>query len=316
MLKLILALLKIKGIGNAFIRKNRNLFFLSKEETEHELLNISDKITSELINANLSYADSLIQRCDNLGIRIISIVDSIYPQNLLELSDPPAILFLLGNQKLLENKKIAIIGTRKATKLGASIASRVGEYFSQNYSICNGLVDGIDKASVSSNQGILQNVIGVLSGGLNYKETTNKNTRELAELVLQNKGLLVSEFEPDQKEDQFSGSKASRIQAGLSSALILVQSSQNGGSKYTLKAFSGLNRILGIIDFSSNDEYKNDDSFSANRLINENGINGIMTFCSYKTLKNIRIKSLHKLRGLEDYHLIEESLKTSSLDLF
>ena len=316
MLKLILALLKIKGIGNAFIKKNRNLFFLSKEETEHELLSISDKITSELINANLSYADSLIQRCDNLGIRIISIVDSIYPQSLLELSDPPAILFLLGNQKLLENKKIAIIGTRKATKLGASIASRVGEYFSQNYSICNGLVDGIDKASVSSNQGILQNVIGVLSGGLNYKETTNKNTRELAELVLQNKGLLVSEFEPDQKEDQFSGSKASRIQAGLSSALILVQSSQNGGSKYTLKAFSGLNRILGIIDFSSNDEYKNDDSFSANRLINENGINGIMTFCSYKTLKNIRIKSLHKLRGLEDYHLIEESLNSSSLDLF
>ena len=316
MLKLILALLKIKGIGNAFIKKNRNLFFLSKEETEHELLSISDKITSELINANLSYADSLIQRCDNLGIRIISIVDSIYPQSLLELSDPPAILFLLGNQKLLENKKIAIIGTRKATKLGASIASRVGEYFSQNYSICNGLVDGIDKASVSSNQGILQNVIGVLSGGLNYKETTNKNTRELAELVLQNKGLLVSEFEPDQKEDQFSGSKASRIQAGLSSALILVQSSQNGGSKYTLKAFSGLNRILGIIDFSSNDEYKNDDSFSANRLINENGINGIMTFCSYKTLKNIRIKSLHKLRGLEDYHLIKESLNSSSLDLF
>lgn len=313
MLRLIIALLKIKGIGNSFIKKNLNIFQLEEEEVKKQLFQISHKITPEIINKNLFQADNLINRCKFLGVDIVSIIDPMYPQSLLDLSDPPAILFLLGKKELLTKKKIAVIGTRKASKLGETIASRVGEYFAKNYSICNGLVDGIDSASINTPQGISHNIIGILSAGLNYKETTNKRTRERAELVLQNNGLLISELEPDQREDQFSGSKASRIQAGLSDALILIQSSLSGGSKYTIKAFSGLDRVVGIIEFPTNEEYNNEETFSANRLINENGLNGIMKFCSYKTTKNLRIRSLIRIRGIEDYHLIEDKLLSNHI---
>lgn len=85
-----------------------------------------------------------------------------------------------------------------------------------------------------------------MSGGLNFHHTSSKITSELAEKVLKEDGLLISEVEPDRKEDQFSGSKASRIQAGLSSALILIQSSIDGGSKYTIKAFRNLIESLVI----------------------------------------------------------------------
>lgn len=63
----------------------------------------------------------------------------------------------------------------------------------------------------------------------------------------------------------YSGSKASRIQAGLSHGLILVQSKIDGGSKYTLAKFAKLGRPIGVIHFPSSAEYQSE-SFGANRL--------------------------------------------------
>jgi DNA processing protein len=229
----------------------------------------------------------------------------------LEIKDPPPILYLMGNKNLL-NKAIAIIGSRKSTELGNRIANKVGEYFSKNWAICNGLVDGIDKNSITDNQGVFPNVIGVLSGGLNFNKTCSKITADLAERVLSNNGLLVSEFQPNQKEDQFSGSKASRIQAGLSNSLILIQSSINGGSKYTIKAFSPLQRPLAVVDFKGNMEYLTNDSFEGNRLLIEKGKQGIMEMCDLKKIEAIKVFKILKLEKSADYKTLEQEITTGN----
>ena len=244
------------------------------------------------------------------------ITDDNYPKNLLEIKDPPAILFYLGNIALLD-KAISIIGTRKSTSLGNKIANCLGMYFSKNWSICNGLVDGIDKNAIIDNNKILPRVIGVLSGGLNYEYTSSKTTQELAEKVLKNEGLLLSENEPSKKEDQFSGSKASRIQAGLSNSLILIQSSIKGGSKYTIKTFSELKRPLGVVNYSNSKSFQEDEKFEANRLILKNGNKGIMEFCSIKKQENIKIFKTISIRNDNDYAIIEkEIIASKSSDLF
>jgi DNA processing protein len=208
----------------------------------------------------------------------------------------------------LLSKAIAIIGTRKSTDLGNKIASKLGSYFSENWAICNGLVDGIDKNSILINNEMLPNVIGILSGGLNYEKTSSKITKELASKVLANYGLLISEQEPNKKEDQFSGSKASRIQAGLSKGLILIQSSITGGSKYTVKSFSEVKRPIGVVAFESSPEYQNTDEFSANRLLIEENKKGLLKMCDIKKEDNLKTSQIIKIASITDYTIFEKSI--------
>ena len=307
-IKNILAFSLLNGIGPAFIRKNFE-FIKINIKYPIELCSLDRKILFTDFEINLKIANSIIEDCESFNIKIISILDNSYPRLLLQIKDPPPVLYLKGNEALL-NKAIAIIGTRKSTDLGNKIASKVGSYFSKNWSICNGLVDGIDKHSILSSGNTFPNVIGVLSSGLNYEYTSPKLTKELAQQVLESNGLLVSEYEPNKKEDQFSGSKASRIQAGLANALILIQSSKKGGSKYTLKAFSLLPRPLAVINFKNNKEFTESANFEANRLIIENDVEGIMEMCEIKKIENILTSKIFKFEKSEDYHLLEHEITT------
>lgn len=302
----IIALANIKGIGASFMKQHLSLISLYRDNLEM-LLSLSNKIDENDLHANILKAREIINECNANGVKIISYVDADYPKLLLEIKDPPPVLYAKGNLELL-NKAIAIIGTRKSTELGNKIANKVGQYFSEHWAICNGLVEGIDKHSITNSDEVFSNVIGVISGGLNFEKTSSKITKELAKKVLDRNGLLLSENEPNKKEDQFSGSKASRIQAGLSRGLILIQSSSNGGSKYTLKTFSELNRPLGIIDFKTNLEFNNSDEFSGNRLLLSQKIEGLQKMCDLKFKDLIKTREIISIAGNEDYVTFENYL--------
>lgn len=304
--KNIIALTLIKGIGAAFMKQNIDLISSYKNNIEM-LSGLSNKINAIDLAENIIYAEDIIKECKIKNIRILTIVDADYPQKLLEIKDPPSVIYLKGNLSLL-SKGIAIIGTRKSTELGNKIASKLGNYFSKNWAICNGLVDGIDKSTVLINNEIIPNVIGVISGGLNFEKTSSKVTKELALKVLENNGLLISEQEPNKKEDQFSGSKASRIQAGLSRGLILIQSSISGGSKYTLKSFSEVKRPIGVIAFEDNFEFQNSDEFSANRLLIAENKKGLLKICDIKKTENLKTSEIIKIAGLNDYTIFEKKI--------
>ena len=303
----ILTLSLITGVGASFIKKNVSLVSNYADSIDM-LTSIGGKVTLEKFNDQKDRAQWIIDRCKKEGIEVISIIDDLYPRALKEIKDPPPIIYVKGDPVLL-NKAIAIIGTRRSSALGNSIAARVGKYFSRDWSICNGLVEGIDKHSILVDGAVLPNVIGVLSSGLNYFENASKVTAELADLVLSNNGVLVSEHEPDKKEDQFSGSKASRIQAGLARGLILVQSSISGGSKYTLKAFSELNRPLGVIAFEGNREYDQDDLFGANRLLAGQQVEGLIEICDIKVRSKVRVSDVQTISRKADYISFTEKVK-------
>lgn len=302
----IIALANINGIGASFMKQNLSLISLYRDNLEM-LSSLSNKIHEKDLHVNILKAREIINECNANDIKIISYLDTDYPKLLLEIKDPPPVLYAKGNLELL-HKAIAIIGTRKATELGNKIAKKVGQYFSEHWAICNGLVEGIDKHSITNDDEVFSNVIGVISGGLNFEKTSSKITKELAKKVLDRKGLLLSENEPNKKEDQFSGSKASRIQAGLSRGLILIQSSTNGGSKYTLKTFSELNRPIGIIDFKTNSEFNNSDEFSGNRLLLTELKEGLQKMCDIKSTELIKTREIISISGNEDYKAFEKTI--------
>lgn len=293
----LLILLQIKGIGPAFIMKNRTR--LSQMPDYTSLIPEFKPEETKFLSLYESKADRWIDYCRKEDVEIIDVFSPTYPHNLLKISDAPAVLFLRGNKSLL-SKPIAIIGTRHSTSLGNRIAERLGEYFSKEYSICNGLVEGIDEHSVYVNGKMLPNVVGIISGGIDYKETCSKAHCKTIDDVLEAGGLIVSEFMPDKKEDSFSGSKASRIQAALSLGIILVQSSVDGGSKYTIKSFAKLHRPLGVICYPEAQEFQTD-SFGANRLILEQREKGVAQFIGLKASTGIDISAIIPIKSSVDY---------------
>ena len=294
-----LTLLKGQGVGNSFIKKNLDTLRHAPSIVEGVLKFIPEFDVETYTEKCLPQAERIIEECAEKAYSIVCIGDTDYPSSLTEIGDPPAVLYMNGNRNLLD-RAVAVIGTRHSTPLGEKIAEKIGTYYSTSYSICNGLAEGIDKHAIYHNGSVLPNVIGVISGGLNFENTCSKSCAETIKDVLAAGGLIISEFPPYQKEDQFAGSKVSRVQAGLSQALILVQSSITGGSKYTLKAFSKLNRALGVVHFPSHEEYSSD-VFGANRAIIEKGLEGVAEFIGLKTSKGLSFSKIMKIEGAADY---------------
>lgn len=310
--KNVLMLTMVKNIGPAYIKKNR--YRLSHVASCEEIVREVKPKEMDNISHYEMVANEIMSDCKANDIKMISILDDTYPSQLAEISDPPSVLFLKGEESLFKHV-IAIIGTRHSSELGDRIAERVGSYFSSQYAICNGLVEGIDEHAIYHNGQIANNVVGIISGGLCYKETCSANHIKVIDDVLNANGLIISEFFPKQKEDKYSGSKASRIQAGLSQGLILVQSKVDGGSKYTLEKFVKLGRPLGVIHFPTSEEY-NTDIFGANRLIIEKGVNGIAQMLGLKKTSSINVKKILALTSKLDYDRLIDEIESKTNDLF
>lgn len=305
----LLALSMIKGIGPAFIK--RNLSRIISDNDCYSIIKEYKPEHEEEISLCLEQADIILEDCIENNIELISIMDQDYPSSLKEINDPPFILFVKGNINLLK-RCLAIIGTRHSSDLGNRIAEKLGAFFSKHYAICNGLVEGIDEHSIYVNGEIIPNVVGIISGGLCYEDTCSKKHVKVINDVLTAGGLIISEFPPRVKEDKYSGAKASRIQAGLSQGLILVQSSIDGGSKYTISTFAKLGRSIGVIHFPSSEEYDND-SFEANKLIVEKKEEGIAKLIGIKNNSKVKVKSITVLQSKTDYTSFINNMSNDNL---
>lgn len=305
----ILALSSLKGIGPTFLKKNIHVFkSFSLNTTKDNILFFLDACKksfplTEIENA-IKQSEKIIHKSNECRIHIISIGDASYPPLLLALKDPPSVIYCKGNLESLK-KTVTVIGTRKPNQNGEIIAERVSTFFSaKGWSICNGLADGIDSRAIKNKSSYFSGTIGVLGGGLDFeRHNTLKNIQKNANTVLEHNGLLISESPPDKKEDNFSVIKSCRIQAGLAHGLILIQSSVGGGSKFTLKAFSELNRNLAFI-WPPKQDYMLD-SYSANRLLAEKGMLGLAEISEIKSEK-IAITKLFSIRSKDDYLRYEQ----------
>lgn len=309
----LLALSSIKGIGPAFIKKavSSDMFsnFNVIEEIKNILSSSKKEIDEDEIFNLVEEAKETIFRCKEEGIEIIPILSENYPIQLKEIKDPPPVIYCKGNLELLYNNIVCVIGTREPNENGMKISERVGQYFSENqWTICNGLAEGVDNFSIKSSEKIHSNVIGILAGGLNYnqKKTLLKKTSENAEQVLQNGGLLISEMPLDKREDTFSVVKSCRIQAGISNGVLLVQSSLDGGSKFATKAFCELSRPIAVINPVQSDFDLS--SYNANKEIVLNNKNGLTKFTDLKTEK-IQTSEILIIKSKEDYSEFEYLMK-------
>lgn len=306
----LISLLELDKIGPAFIKKavsnkcfeSTDIFKEIKEITSSNNKNFDDDAIYDAVEK----AKEIIFKCKEEGITIIAITSDDYPSLLKEIKDPPPVIYCKGNLDLLYTKVVCIIGTREPNENAVKISERIGFFYSNTgWAICNGLADGVDNFSIKSNDKIHNKVIGILAGGLNYntKKTLLKKTAENAEKTIENGGLLISEMPPDKKEDTFTVVKSCRIQAGLSNGLILIQSSLDGGSRFTIKSFCETHRPIAVInpvpaDFDL-------PTYNANKEIILNNKKGLAKFTELKEDK-IQTSKIFVIKSKDDYTVFDK----------
>ncbi len=302
----LLALLELKGVGPSAVKKNIGRIQSSLTATdvfEAVAAIIGDKANKDDWQSALTKSDQHLYRCGQVGIDAISIVDPRYPPSLLELSTPPPVLFCRGNLSLLSRPMLGVIGTRKSNQFGETVAGRIGRHFSDSgIPLCNGLADGIDICSVTLDDAFLAGVIGVMACGLDLLEDnlSSKRTMERAGKLLGAYGLLVSELPPGTEEDQNTVIASCRLQAGLSHVLLLVQSSRDGGSRFTVGHFCKLARKLAFV--SPPEAQTAETQFEANCLLLQ-GEAGLAEFAGLKTAKTVKASML-PIRTRSDYDTV------------
>lgn len=153
-----------------------------------------------------------------------------YPKTLAQISDAPPILFTRGNATALNVLPgISVVGTRKATKHGITIAQRISTYIGDlGFPVVSGLALGIDAAAHEGALTTSAPTIAVLAHGL--EKATPKANAHLAERILDYGGMWVSEhpFGTIARPEYFV--QRNRIQVGLSCASVIVEGEERSGS--------------------------------------------------------------------------------------
>lgn len=155
-----------------------------------------------------------------------------YPKSLFHLLDPPSVLYVKGNNHLLMNsKRIAVIGSRKATDYStAAMRFILPPLIEQNYTIVSGLARGADTLAHEMAISLGGHTIGVL--GYGFHHIYPKENKNLA-YKMATEHLLVSEYPPYAKPEKWHFPMRNRIISGLSQALVVTEAALRSGTLIT-----------------------------------------------------------------------------------
>ena len=165
--------------------------------------------------------------------RIITLADTAYPRLLLEIPDPPTLLYCQGRVELLHQASLAVVGSRNATPQGLQNAEQFAKAFSASgLTIVSGLALGIDAAAHRGGLSGSGSTIAVLGTGVDV--VYPPRNRELAERIAE-QGLLVSEFPLQTPSLRQNFPRRNRLISGLSLGCLVVEAALGSGSLITAR---------------------------------------------------------------------------------
>jgi DNA processing protein len=206
--------------------------------------------------------DEALGLADRLGMEVRTWGHEAYPKALLNLHDPPPVLFLRGRSELLDEPAITVIGARRATGRSRDVAERLGHGLAHaGWCVASGMALGIDGAAHRGALLAEGDTIAVLGRGADqpYPPSHGRLFRDILD-----RGLVVSEFAPGTPPLPHHFPRRNRILAALSRAIVVVEAGARSGALITvdhaldlgldvwavpgpidLPACEGSNRLLG-----------------------------------------------------------------------
>ena len=179
--------------------------------------------------------DDWARACTTLGVVAHAMTDPSYPVQLRDDPEPPPIVFTRGDLGVLDARRVGIVGTRNATRLGRDTAFELGRALADaGVVVVSGLAKGIDGAAHGGTLAVPDGrPVAVVGNGPDrpYPKVHERLWREVC-----GRGLLLSEWPPGTPPEPFRFPLRNRILAALSEVLVVVESRERGGSLITAQA--------------------------------------------------------------------------------
>lgn len=167
------------------------------------------------------------------GCHLVTLADSRYPPALLQIADPPPVLYVQGNVAKLRAPALAIVGSRNATPQGISSATNLARALSDcGLTVVSGLALGIDSAAHRGGLAGAAGTIAVLGTGIDVVYPARN--RELAAEIVKN-GALVSEFPLEFPALAANFPRRNRVISGLSLGCLVIEAALHSGSLITAR---------------------------------------------------------------------------------
>lgn len=185
-----------------------------------------------------------------------------FPKALLEIPQPPADLWIIGDLPTDENLiYLCVVGSRKFTSYGREACEKIIAGL-KGYSIVivSGFAMGIDTIAHKKAMQVGLRTIVFPGSGLSAEAMYPKTNVRLMDEIVESGGCLISEFEPDFKATQWSFPMRNRLMAGISKAVLIIEAEEKSGTLITARLTTEYNRDLLAVPgpiFSSNSKGTN-----------------------------------------------------------
>lgn len=183
---------------------------------------------------DLTRAEEILEDCQLKNISILTFADDDYPERLKNIYDPPIVLYYKGEFPEFDKlPTIGVVGTRKASVYGMTVARRLG----YEISMCGGLVvsglaAGNDGAAMGGALAAGKPTVGVLGCGVDV--IFPKSNRFLF-ADTERYGCILSEYAPGVPPEKWNFPKRNRIISGLSSGVVVVEGPVRSGALITAR---------------------------------------------------------------------------------
>jgi len=191
--------------------------------------------------------NKIIKECKKRRIAIIDIFSKKYPKKLYALDNPPILIFAKGNMRsLVSNRIVAIIGTRHPSEYGFKVARKIAQYCTRKgFVVISGLALGCD---TQGHLGCLDEngqTIAVLPTQI--ENISPKANQGLADNIVAKKGCLISEYDSSIKLGKWTFVHRDRLIAALADAIIVIETSEKGGTMHTVDCAVRLRRPIACV---------------------------------------------------------------------
>ncbi|MBV8658097.1 MAG: DNA-protecting protein DprA [Burkholderiales bacterium] len=167
------------------------------------------------------------------GNRLLTLADSAYPAKLLEITDPPPVLYVKGDAALLSAASVAVVGSRNATPQGIQNAAAFARDLSKRgWTIVSGMALGIDTAA---HEGALDgpgSTVAVVGTGLDIVYPARNHA--LAHRIVAG-GVIVSEYPLGTPAKAANFPRRNRLISGLARGVLVVEAALQSGSLITAR---------------------------------------------------------------------------------
>lgn len=256
--------LGVRGVHSLVRHFNSPQRVYSASLTELEACGLPSRVARDISSRKgLAEAEQEMQAARRLDAQLIVPSSVTYPPLLNQIADPPLVIYVLGDVKVLSQHAVAVVGTRRPSAYGSSVAHRLAaDLAGRQLVIVSGLARGIDSAS---HRGALEaggKTVAVLGSGVNV--IYPRENKKLAERCIES-GAVISEFPLGTPPTPENFPIRNRIISGLALGTLIVEAAEYSGSLITARLALEQNREV----FAVPGNITSAQSFGPNLLIKQ-----------------------------------------------